>query len=250
MRKALFFTAYDRPDYLRTALESWGEVRGLNDWNIVARIEPGHYAHKIYDLFDGFRTGSQHPNFQIIVNPERYGVLRHPWVGFEHLFDRRFDFVVRAEDDLRVSSDILEYFSWAAEEFEMRDEVASIHGFTRYGDGDPSDVRLEKRFDPLIWGTWRGYWEGLIGPTWDHDYSTFNETPGNQSGWDWNLNTRIYPRLGLQGVFPVVSRVENIGLYGTHSTPENYYTAESFQASQEEVKYRLLPLEADITEYE
>lgn len=240
MRKALFFTAYDRPNYLLRALETWGYVRGLKDWDIVARIEPGLYADQIYDIFEGFWAGSRHPNFQIITNPTRLGVLHHPWAGFTELFEQDYDFVVRAEDDLRVSDDILEYFTWAAAKFEHDDRVASIHGFMREGSGTPEEVEVQPRFDPLIWGTWRRTWESLIGPTWDHDYSTYNGAPGIQSGWDWNLNTRIYPGHGLGGVFPRLSRVDNIGVHGTHSTPDNFYTAPSFQASIEPSVYREL----------
>jgi hypothetical protein len=236
MTHALFITAYDRPNYLREVLKSWGMVRGLKGWRVVARIEPGLYTQQNYDLFDGFRVGKQHPDFEIVVNPERYGVLHHPWVGFEELFAEH-DFVVRAEDDLRVSDDILEYFSWAAQEFEMVDKVASVHGFTRREVGDAAASEILPRFDPLVWGTWRGFWEGLFSPTWDHDYSTFNGTPGNQSGWDWNINTRLYPHFGLHGLFPEASRVDNIGIYGTHSTPENFYTAPTFTAERGFVDY-------------
>lgn len=227
MKRALFLTAYDRPQYLERALASWDSVRGLGEWTWYASIEPSPFADQIVEQFHSFFD--QHDlAYAITLNSERLGVLHHPWARFEELFALGFDFVVRAEDDFRVSTDVLEYLSWAAEYYASADDVASIHGFSRTESGDPSVVRSEPRFDPLLWGTWREVWQGLIGPTWDHDYSTFNRFPGNQSGWDWNLNTRIYPKEGMRGVFPEVSRVDNFGIFGTHSTPENFYTATSF----------------------
>jgi hypothetical protein len=230
MRRALVLTAYNRPEYLRKVLQSWLKVRGLHEWHIVARIEPGELEGEVYDLLWRFYEESQHPTMEIIVNPQPYGVLHHPWVAFEELFAAGYDFVVRAEDDLVVSDDILEYFTWASEYFASADSVATVHAFAG-GHGDASAVVVHPSFNPWIWGTWRGVWDGLIGPTWDHDYSTFNDFPGNQSGWDWNLNTRVFPAEGMSGAYPLSSRVNNIGVHGVHGTPENHATSPSFHDS-------------------
>lgn len=239
MKRAIFLTAYDRPEYLRRALESWDVVRGLEEWQWFGSIEPSPVAHRLAEMFEGFldRNGL---HGRTIINETRQGVLHHPWVRFEELFQQGFDFVVRVEDDFRVSTDTLEYFTWASDHFMNQEDVASVHGFTRNPEaGDPNLVVPEIRFDPLLWGTWRSVWQELIGPTWDHDYSTNNGTPGVQAGWDWNLNTRIYPKFGLHGIFPESSRVDNFGVYGTHSTPDNFYTAASFREDHGEVRYRL-----------
>ena len=228
MRRALVLTAYNRPTYLRQALMSLLKVRGLNDWHIVARIEPGELQGEVYDLLWRFQEESQHPTMEIIVNPKTLGVLHHPWVAFEELFAQGYDFVVRTEDDLLLSDDALEFMSWASEYYASADEVASVHGFT-HENGDPAGAVTAHGFNSWLWGTWRGVWEGLIGPTWDHDYSTYNGFPGNQSGWDWNLGTRVYPRYKLKGAYPLSSRVDNIGIHGIHGTPENHITSESFR---------------------
>lgn len=227
MKRALFFTAYDRPEYLADVLTSWTKVRGLDRWQIVARIEPGKHTDRIVRMFADFYDQAGLVTAYTIVNDTRLGVLHHPWVGFEELF-KDFDFVARTEDDLLVSDDILEFFEWASESYEHVPGVATIHGFSLRTEGCPSEAEILPQFNPLVFGTWRAVWQSVIGPTWDHDYSTFNGIPGTQAGWDWNLNTRIYPKLGLGGVYPVLSRVSNIGVHGTHSTPENYYNAQVF----------------------
>lgn len=238
MTHALFMTAYDRPSYFDQALESWSKVRGLEHWRFVIRIEPGDFSDVLFGKAVRFLKDIEHPNAVVVVNPRRYGVLHHPWVGFEDLF-RDYDFVVRTEDDLRVSADILEYFEWAENEFYFDPDVATIHGFTTKL-GKPDVVQAVPIFNPLVWGTWRAQWEAVISPEWDHDYSTNNGTPGQQAGWDWNLNTRIFPREGWLGVYPEASRVDNIGIMGTHSTPENYFTSESFREDHGKQQYRVL----------
>ena len=249
MRRALVLTAFDRPQYLRETLISWLKVRGLNDWHIIARIEPGPLQGEIYDLLWHFQEESQHPTMDIIVNPERYGVLHHPWVAFDELFAEGYDFVVRTEDDLVVSDDILEYFTWASEYYASADSVATVHASTEL-DREPEAVQEQASFNPWVWGTWRETWTGLIGPTWDHDYSTYNDFPGNQSGWDWNLDTRVLPKYGLRGAFPGKSRVRNIGVVGVHGTPENHYTSPSFQAAFGVLQYRPVSPLVDITMYD
>lgn len=238
MTKALFFTAFDRPDYLRQTLDSWEKVRGIQDWHVQLRIEPSPRQQEIKDMFQLFAETMMLPSYEVVTNPEVYGVLHHPYVAFRDLF-LDHEFVVRAEDDLRVSDDTLEYFEWAEQRYRVERGVATVHGFSR-GVGHADDVLIAPDFNPWLWGTWRPVWDTVFEHTWDHHYSTYNVSPGMQSGWDWNLRTRIFPKYGYQGVFPVCSRVDNIGLWGVHGTPDNHETAISFQETYGRVKYREL----------
>ena len=240
MKRALFLTAYDRPQYLAPVLDSWSDVRGLDRWRMVFRIEPSEVTDVMVRLVEQFIERTGLTDYEIIVNPQRYGVLHHPWVGFDDLFATcGFDFVVRAEDDLLVSTDILEYFEWASEFFAVDPRVAVIHGHTWY-QGPDDTVMVTEHFSPLVWGTWRPVWDQTIRDTWDHDYSTFTGQPGHEAGWDWNLNKRILPTNGLKCAWPTASRVDHIGVVGTHGTPENFVRSESFQAQRPVTRYRLL----------
>lgn len=234
MRRSLFLTAATRPHYFQETMESWRKVRGFYDWNVVIRLEPTEHVAEhqriIYEL--------GHEKLQVIVNPKVYGVLHHPWVGFNELF-LFSDFVVRAEDDLVVSEDILEYFEWASEEYKGDPEIATVNAFSRYSEAtDTSSVSKSSDFNPWLWGTWHDRWDEYIRDTWDHEYSTYNISPGNESGWDWNLNTRILPSLGKKIVVPDVSRVQNIGVYGVHGNPDNFEQAVSYQSVIPPVEYR------------
>lgn len=239
MKKALFFTAYNRVAYLQQVLHSWYSVRGLEDWHIVALIEPSPVQNQIREEFELFKESLGLTNMEIIVNPERYGVLHHPWVGFQKLLvDEHFDFAVRAEDDLVVSDDVLEYFTWAAKEFRGDAQVVTVNAFSSAFVGTPDEVVRGSKFSPWVWGTWANRWKALVGPTWDHDYSTFNEESGNQSGWDWNLDTRVIPAMNLRTISPILSRSDNIGVYGVHGTPANFVSAVGFRYRRPEAAFR------------
>lgn len=238
MSTALCITAYNRPDYLRKTLASWSKVCGIENATVYISIDPSEYEveREVVAVAKEFlrRNGGHYA-----INPVRHGVLHHPWVVFDKLFSSGFDFVIRAEDDLLVSDDTLAYFDWAEPVFRNDADVATIHAYSYDYSTDSSLVHKVPKFNPLVWGTWRDRWYGFMRDTWDHDYSTFNGQPGNQAGWDWHLNTRLYPARGLHGVYPLMSRVDNIGVHGTHSTPENFHTAPSFRSEYGCPEYRL-----------
>lgn len=227
MRRALFITAANRPEYFRETMNSWRKVRGFYDWHVFVRLEPTDRVPEHNAIIEEL----EHEKIHVQVNPQVYGVLHHPWVGFEELF-RLFEFVVRAEDDLLVSDDVLEFFEWASETYRDDQEIAAVVAHskedTQY---HIESIRRDDQFSPWVWGTWQDRWAEYISDTWDHDYSTYNGSPGNQAGWDWNLDTRVLPSLGKKVIHPVSSRVKNIGVYGVHGTPDNFVTSENFQAT-------------------
>jgi glycosyltransferase involved in cell wall biosynthesis len=233
MKKAIVLTAYNRPEYLSETLESWNQVRGLEDWDFFVFVDPSDRQWEVVQTL-----GVLDVTKSIQINPERYGVLLNPWVAFETTFGRGYDFVLRIEDDIVVSDDILEYFNWAIEEFRDNPKVALVQAMSD-GVGSESGVEFESGFSPWNWGTWRDRWFTLIGPSWDRDYSTFNDRPGNQAGWDWNLNTRLLPQWGMVVAQPKESRTQHIGVQGTHATPELFHQAPGFKPERPSVRYRI-----------
>lgn len=237
MKKSLFLTAYDRIPYLQETLYSWSAVRDLQNWHFVAMIEPSPVQEQVKQEFEEFVLRTGLTDYDIRINPEVYGVLHHPWVGFEQQFSLGYDFVIRAEDDLIVTDDVLEFFNHAAYEFADEPTVATAHAFSGFQYGNPGDLRLLDEFCPWVWGTWRDRWKNLLGPTWDHNYSTFNEKPGHQAGWDWNINTRLFPEHDLRSVVPISSRSNNIGVQGVHGTDANFITIRDFEQHREPVNF-------------
>lgn len=221
MKRAFVLTAFNRPDYLERSLQALRKVRGLHHWTVVIAIEPSPVSAEINEIVSRFFDDMPGIVGEVVHNPQVYGVLHHPWVWFERLFGKGYDYVVRSEDDLVLTEDALEYHRWASEEYLLDAEIGMVTS-TRFGySGNHSTVTREEGLPtPLLIGTWRDRWQIVIGPTWDHDYSTNNGVPGVEAGWDWNLNTRVFPAMNLKTIVPTQAKVEHIGIHGAHSTPE------------------------------
>jgi hypothetical protein len=162
------------------------------------------------------------------------------------------DFVVVGEEDEIVSDDVLEYMRWAAAEFAGDKQVLLVNAHSRGGQGwdehqpaqdadaDQDTVRLAPYFNAWVWGIWRDRWEKEVQPRWDWDCTSGGVT---DSGWDWNLATRIVPHGNFVCVVPDASRSQNIGFAeGWASTPESFAfsQAQSFRDSREPVTYRIV----------
>lgn len=213
MRRELVFTAYNRPQYLQPTVDSWNSVRKLDQWKTTFFVEPSDKLEEVNNIALSLNT-----QVTIEVNPERLGVLVNPWNALDTAFNNGADFVVIAEDDIVVSQDILEFFEYTAIEYETSYDVLCVNAFSSLGGGAPRDLTSERRFSPLIWGTWRHRWDLHLRDSWDKDYSS-GKPDGSEAGWDWNIN-RILEAEQMRVIKPVQSRSNHIGVIGTHMTPD------------------------------
>lgn len=231
MLRTLAFTTYNRPDYLRSTITSWNAVRNIESWNTTFYIEPSNIQDEIVDI-----TLTLNSTVTIHQNTEKLGVLVNPWNALNTSFEAGADFVVLAEDDVLVSSDVLEYFEWASEEYETAQDVLCLNAFSNFGQGKANQITRTTNFSPLIWGVWKNRWETLLRDTWDKDYSSGNKD-GSEAGWDWNIN-RIIQAHGLSVICPVQSRSSHIGLFGTHMTPDLFESSLGAEFEQARGKQR------------
>lgn len=242
MKRALVVTAYDRPHLLASTLESLSRVRGLDRWDIHISIDPCGSAEVETEVVMAAINGLSDYETVIHMHEEHLGVLRHPWVIFETLFVEGYDYVLRLEDDMLFTEDLLEFHEWASNVF-WNGGIGFVESRSS-GDevnvGGPEEVMISETFgSPLAIGTWPHVWRAILAPTWDHDYSTNNGTPGVEAGWDWNLK-RVYPRHGLMGLRPVRDKVFHTGVMGVHSTPEIYEHRPALESVPEPLRYRVL----------
>ena len=233
MRKAILLTAFNRPDYLATVLDAWADVRGLEDWDFIISLDDAGSdnpavtgTHSVASYF------KRKVDVRILSQFPKLGVLKHPRVVIGQLFDEGYEFVLRTEDDLVPSDGILEYFDWVARTFSGVSDVKTVHAYSAAEQGRESVVRATPGFNPWVFGTWAKTWQDLA-DNWDEDYSTHNGVPGQQAGFDWNFDTRVYPKNNWFGIYPEVSRVKNIGEYGVHGTPENLPPSPTFKSKNE-----------------
>ena len=134
MKRAVVLTAYDRPDLLEETLESLRSARGKDRWSLYISIDPSEnpvirkqveaIASAFADLEHAAWWDSGSP--MILKQYERQGVLRHPYRVFEDLFAVGYEYVLRLEDDMLFTEDILEYHEWASERFRGDKSVAFV----------------------------------------------------------------------------------------------------------------------------
>jgi hypothetical protein len=219
---AVAMTAYKRPQYLARTLDSWNHVSGVSSLaTFRIALEPSAVeAEMVETVGRHWELGAS-----VTANGRRLGVLVNPVEAVTSVFESysQVEFVILAEEDIVVSSDVLTYMKWAAEEFGGSKDVALVCSMPRFHGDDPHIVRKYPYMSSnLVWGTWRGWWTNLIEPTWDRDYSTGTaEQPG--SGWDFHLDWRVLPRNGLVSVAPDMSRSQHIGEFdGEHCSAAEF----------------------------
>lgn len=232
VRQRLVMTAFNRPTYFRDVCDSWWRARHFEAWHPRVHLEPSVHAAEMAVIAVG-------SGWNVTLNAERHGVLHNPWTAFDAAFTDGADFVVLAEDDVVVSDDVLEYFDWAAESYRDEPDVLAACAWTQAtGEHLREDVGgTQTGFSPLVWGTWRDRWEGILRDTWDHDYSTGEN--GQHAGWDWNINLRVGH--GSKFVYPEVTRSDHIGEYGgIHMTSAMFHTsrAPAFTSHHEPQQWR------------
>lgn len=206
MKITVAITVNDRPEYLAEVLESWHQVRGIEDTMVVFQVEPA--SDECYEmcLKAGFPT-------QLVArNKEQRGALGNPYYAIETGFSiLGTDFVLLGEDDSTVTADVLEYVNYAAETYASTRALA-VCTFQYNSLLFSYFVHTRRYFASVVWGTWRDRWEQLR-KTWPFDYNP---------AWDrMLLDMAVYD--GRYCVFPGFSRSQHIGKYGgTHMPVEEF----------------------------
>lgn len=222
------FTVHDRPRYLAETLESWSQVRGISKAMLVFRCEPG------CDEAVAMCKSVEFAPRMVIRNESRLGVLANPAAAFEDAFDlgQRLSspaarFAILAEEDMVVSPDVLEYFTWA----QRYSGDPSVLGVTTYQHDEqpgglsgagPADWTDDGQWHFWVWGTWRDRWQNLLRDSWD---TTYAENGGGplQRGWDWGIRNRLVIGKGMKMIAPSLCRSQHTGRYGgAHCTPDQF----------------------------
>jgi hypothetical protein len=233
--KTVMMTVDDRVDYLHDALRSWQGVREQDDWMFLFMLEPTHKTQDAYDLIKAIG-----PKIQAIhVNENRLGVLRNPWTGVNLAVEKlTAEYIVLAENDIEVSTDVLEYQRWAAETYRSDPQILGACSWSDAQDNPTDHVVAATDFCPLTWGTWADRWQNVFRDTWDLSYST--GVGGHQAGWDWNIRLRVMG--DRKFLFPRESRCTHIGVWGAHCRPEQYADtrAKSYVHDRPATDYKLV----------
>lgn len=210
--KAIFFTVFNRIEYLIPTLEQWRKVEDLHTYDIYFRVEPSNIVEAIMDKIHDFKNDVSADVF-IILNHETQGCAKNTWNGFDTLF-QKYNFVILTEDDILPSTDVCKYFNFLERKYRDDQEIAVISANYEFPDYNQYQVSRVSIFRGQIWGTWKNRWDSYIKDTWDFNYST--AVDGGPSGWDWNLTLRVLPNNNVKTIVPHASRSQHIGVHGIH----------------------------------
>lgn len=256
-------TAWKRPAYLQATLDSWSRARGISEVRQFT-VALGWTDHALFTKQVEVIDAARRPlGCKVRVKPDSSaaraarGMGRAIGEAVSAAFgDPSVEFVIAGEEDVAVSSDTLEYFAWAAEEFRPYPKVLAVcaHSIGGQGwdipgigqqedpDADPEAVRLLPYFNPWIWGVWRDRWERVMRPSWDWNCDTATRPDGTDGGYDWHLAARIIPQGSYTCAVPLASRSQNIGKEdGWAARPEQFEAtqAASFKADRGPCDYRV-----------
>lgn len=174
---------------------------------------------------------------KIIKAESNKGLANSIILGVSEIIER-YGKVIVVEDDLVSSPDFLQYMNAALDYYEKDDKIWSISGYTFNidipRDYNGNDVYLSYRGCSWGWASWKDRWEKV---DWDvSDYNHFKTNKKlrkkfNRGGRDranmldlqmqgkidsWSIRWGYaQSKLDMLTVYPIVSRIRNIGLDGT-----------------------------------
>jgi hypothetical protein len=229
----VFTVSGERPGYLAETLASWRRARGVGRWRTAFLVEPGTRVPDCRAVIDG-----AFPDAEVVVHPERRGVLANPHAALTHGFAGGAAFVVLAEEDIVVADDVLEFLTWAATTCRDDPSVLAACAFSRLPAPQPPDLVTDGEFSPWVWGTWADRWHDVLDPTWFA--AARAPEPGGGNGFDFGI-ARTLAATGRRVVIPRASRSDDIGQYGgVHAVPAEYEAgrAATFVAHRPPVRFR------------
>ncbi len=215
MKHVVVFTAHRRPEYMKQSLDSWRNVRGVDQAHMHFQCDADAHSEVVEMCQDVDFAGA----VTVEVSSVRYGVQSAPWhaleTGWQYADLYGIDFVMLSEEDICVSSDTLEYYSWCRDQYRDDAEILTVCSFTEQAVGGYAEVFRSSHFRSWVWGTWKDRWTALLRDSWDHNYQF--------KGFDWHISEYCMEELGHRAIIPARSRSQNIGQYGgVHTVAEDF----------------------------
>lgn len=200
-------TSHNRPEYLKKVLEGLSKNDNLDKFILLTAEEPGcEENQKLFSNVDFIEI-------KRTIRPEKFGCNKNTITAINDAFND-YDFVCILEEDVVPSSDFLNFILWGNKEFKDNKDIFNLSGWFNDKDdfadfSDFNDIcKTRPAFNCWGWATWKDRWNSI----------NFNND--TNVSWDTQIQRNYINGKNLKEVYPVVSRVTNIGEVGTYTTPE------------------------------
>jgi len=220
MLRAITMTAYRRPAYTREVLAALAKCDGIADWLLLPNVEPGSE-----EVVSAFRAWDA-CEMRLVVNEKRLGLNRNTHEAVFRAFKLRADVTLHLEDDTVPSPDALRYFDWAVRELLMPDvkspdgcQILLASGYNKPRREPPPHRSHDCETRP-IWTPW-GWAVDRKRLTW----LIVNWCFRNRKCFTCQFRSQY--RRTRREVFPILSRVQNIG----YEKGENGRTPQWYRAN-------------------
>lgn len=243
---------YNRPEHTKKTLEALAEnsLAKETDIFIFSDAAKNEKATKNVEdtrkFIDSVPNKKLFKNVQIIKAPKNKGLANSVINGVTDIIEK-FEDVIVVEDDLVSSKDFLQYMNSALEYYKNKESIWSISGYNipiNIPSDYNHDVFLSYRGCSWGWATWKDRWDKVDWAVSDYDNFINNKKLRNKINrggrdmanmLDLQMEGKIdswairwcyaQSKLDMYTVYPVKSRIKNIGLdgSGTHSGLNTHY---------------------------
>jgi hypothetical protein len=243
---------YNRPEHTKKTIEALAKNDLANKTEVyifsdAAKNEKAiEKVNMVREYIDSLGDKDYFKSVHIEKAESNKGLASSVIYGVSKIIERYYKVIV-VEDDLVSSKDFLQYMNEALNYYEENEKIWSISGFNipiEIPKDYKSNIYLSYRGCSWGWATWKDRW-GKV----DWNVSDYNEFKANKklrSRFNWGgrdmsnmLDSQMsgkidswairwcyaQSKLDMLTVYPVVSRIKNIGLdgTGTHSGKTSHY---------------------------
>jgi len=195
-------TAHRRPEYTHEVLQSLSQC-SEEIGSIPVFIYVDHGCEEVSLLCDRWQASSP-LNVSVFTSAGNLGCNGNTWRALDGAF-RCSDSVIMLEDDTVLAKDAIRFFLFCLDRFKHDADVFSVSGYNRADTLKLDAIRQlgrRKWFTPWGWATWKDRYDDIV---------EARQKVKVSPRLSWDIFVTDNARRGRQEVFPVVSRVQNIG---------------------------------------
>lgn len=206
---------YNRPQCTKAQIESLRRSIGIDDWHVVFVCEPG--CDEVVQLCQNANLNS----YEVVINEHLLGI----WDNKRQCLDKSFNdykaiFNLHLEDDVLIAKDALLFYDWCCQTYSTVKNIFTINGFNKIAAMDFYSRKCTCCNNPFYGMVARREAYNSIGFAMWYDRYTDLINSGGWNGSDIWLEGYRASR-GLSEVYPILSRINNIGFHQGISFDDN-----------------------------